>query len=169
MFPIHELGTAVRARRSDMGLSQATLAHLAGLSRTTVNSLEKGSIKDLSLNRASKLLDVLGLSLSVPQVHPRPARSRHTHSSGLDVAARTANVSYKSQVTSDELRDVLVNAEVPPRIFANVRALLEDAPVATLARAVEQLHEESRIERSEVWKNMRALAQQMQVKREIFE
>ncbi len=169
MFSLHELGNAVRPRRSDMGLSQATLAHLAGLSRTTVNSLEKGSIKDLSLHRASKLLDVLGLSLSIPQVHPRPARPAPGRSPALDVAARTANVSYKSQVTSAELRDVLVKADVPPRIFANVRALLEDAPVATLARAVEQLHDELGIDRSEVWKNMRALAQQMQVKREIFE
>ena len=168
MFPMHEIGTAVRTRRSEMGLSQAAVAQLSGLSRSTVNSLESGSIKDLSVNRAAKLLGVLGLSFSMPQAHPR-VKKTPPRSPALEVAARNANVSYKSQVTAAELRAALVKAEVPHRVFANVRALLEDVPVETLAQVVEQIHSEAHVTRSDVWKNMRTLAQQMHVKRDIFE
>ena len=169
MFALHELGAAVRTRRSDMGLSQAVVAELSGLSRSTVNSLENGSIKDLSLNRASKLLDVLGLSLTMAQARPRPKSAAPVRSSPLAIAARGANVRYKSQVTPDELRLALVKAQAPVRVFANVRSLLEDVPVATLAQVVEQIHTETKVARSDVWKNMRQLAHQMKVTRDIFE
>lgn len=168
MFPLHEIGNAVQTRRSEMGLSQAAVAQLSGLSRSTVNSLESGSIKDLSVNRATKLLGVLGLSFSMPQAHPR-VKNSPPRSPALEVAARNANVSYKSQVTAAELCAALVKGEVPHRVFANVRALLEDVPVETLAQVVEQIHSEANLKRSEVWKNMRTLAQQMHVKRDIFE
>jgi transcriptional regulator with XRE-family HTH domain len=152
-----------------MGLSQAALARISGLSRSTVNSLENGSIKDLSVNRAHKLLEVIGLSLHIPEVHPRARRSSPTRSPALDIAARVANVSYKSQVTSGQIRKALLKADVPSAAFANVRALLEEAPVSMLASLVEQLHAESKASRADIWKNMRILAQRMQIQRDIFE
>jgi len=75
MSTIQELGSTVRTRRSDMGLTQTTLAKLSGLSRATVNQVENGTINDLSLTRASKLLGVLGLFITVA-----PPRSRHLNS-----------------------------------------------------------------------------------------
>ena len=65
MTTLHELGNAVHARRSEMGLTQARLAALSGLTRQTVNQVENGTVVDLSLNRASRLAEVLGLSLAV--------------------------------------------------------------------------------------------------------
>ncbi|MCI4430222.1 MAG: helix-turn-helix transcriptional regulator [Burkholderiales bacterium] len=169
MLLLQELGTAVKTRRSDMGLTQAALARISGLSRSTVNSLENGSIRDLSVNRAHKLLEAIGLSLSIPEVRPRIKQSAVARSAALEVAARTANVSYKTQATGEHIRTALLKAEVPSAAFANVRALLEEAPVSMLARVVEQIHAESKTSRADVWKNMRAVAQRMHVQRDIFQ
>lgn len=42
MALLKELGTAVRQRRQEMGLSQQQVADLVELSRATVNELESG-------------------------------------------------------------------------------------------------------------------------------
>jgi DNA-binding XRE family transcriptional regulator len=41
--------TPVRQRRTDMALTQATLAQLSGLSRAAINQIENGAIRDLRL------------------------------------------------------------------------------------------------------------------------
>ena len=168
MLPLQELGNAVRTRRSDMGLSQSAVAELSGLSRSTVSALENGTIHDLSLNRTQRLLEVLGLSLAIPEAHPRAKRAAKPLSPPSELAARTANVSYSSQVTGAEIKDALLKRVVPQHVEANVRSLLEDAPVTMLARLVEQLHGESRADRAVVWGNMRKMARKMHVNRRIF-
>ena len=40
---LHDIGDAVRARRVELGMSQAQLAHLSGLSRQTLVGLENGT------------------------------------------------------------------------------------------------------------------------------
>ena len=65
MFVMTEFSSAVRTRRSDMGLTQTALAGLSGLSRATINQLENGTLQDLSLTRVARLLGVLGLSVHV--------------------------------------------------------------------------------------------------------
>lgn len=168
MLPLQELGNAVRTRRCDMGLSQSALAELSGLSRSTVSALENGTTNDLSLSRSQKLLEVLGLSLSIPEAHPRAKRSTRPPSPAPELAARTANVRYSSQVTGNEIKDALLKLRVPRHAEANVRSLLEDAPVTLLARLVEQIHGESQADRAVVWSNMRKMARKMHVNRPIF-
>jgi transcriptional regulator with XRE-family HTH domain len=58
------LGSQVATRRKALGLTQERLAHMAGLSRRTVQNLESGAINDLSFERVSRLLAVLGLTLT---------------------------------------------------------------------------------------------------------
>lgn len=169
MTPIFELGFAVRARRSDMGLTQASVAVLSGLSRATVNQLEMGTVKDLSLNRAARLLDVLGLSMTIAPPRIGSQTDRPKKSQALDIAARTASVSYKAPVSAQQLRDVLMAAGTRQAdILPHVYALLDEAPVSLLASVVEQLHEESGIERAKVWRQMRDLAHQLKSGREIW-
>ena len=71
MSTIHELGNALRARRTEMGLSQARVAALSGLSRQTVNQIETGAVPDLGLNKAERLASVLGLMLRVTGPAPK--------------------------------------------------------------------------------------------------
>lgn len=65
MYEFAEIGLAVRTRRSDMGLSQARVADLCGLSSVTVDQLENGSIDALNWADAVRLLSVLFPEASV--------------------------------------------------------------------------------------------------------
>lgn len=168
MSAIQELGSNVRTRRSDMGLTQTTLAKLSGLSRATVNQVENGTINDLSLIRASRLLGVLGLSMTITTPRSRHLKSRNAKSSALDLAARTAGVSYRVAMNAEQLRDSLSTGVVSPKFMPHVHTLLEEAPVSLLAAVVEELHEELGVDRTQVWKKMRALAHQFKSSRELW-
>ena len=69
------IGTTISQRRAELGLSQAALAQLAGLSRATVNALERGTVADLSVGRLGRLLQVLGARL---QLAPRARAQQQT-------------------------------------------------------------------------------------------
>jgi len=153
MTTLAELGIAVRTRRADMGLTQAALARLSGLSRATVNQMEAASLADLSLQRVSRLLGVLGLSFTLTGQRPATGKTP-----ALTLAARSASVSYRSSLTADTLRTALLSGEAPAAFRPHLATLLDEATPALLAAVVEQLHEEERVPRAEVWQRMRALA-----------
>lgn len=167
MFPNHELSNAVRTRRSEIGLSQATLAKLAGLSRATVNQIETGTFKDLSLHRAARLLDTLGLSLTVSPAHPK--RGTASSTSPLDIAARSASVSYRRVMRGAQLKAILLTGDLPTRLEPQLNALLEEASVRMLASIVEQIHAEEAVPRAELWARLRELARQLGCVRDLWE
>ncbi|WP_022983007.1 helix-turn-helix domain-containing protein [Ideonella sp. B508-1] len=165
---LHELSQAVRTRRQEMGLSQQALARLAGLSRATIVALEGGTIKDLSITRTAMVLEVLGLGLTVAPAHPRLEPRPTALTPPLELAARTASTSYRGRLTAAELRDVLGTGELPAGLEAYVHALLDEAPMDLLARAVEQMHAEAGLARETVWANMRRLARQLKSRRNLW-
>lgn len=168
MSAILELSSAVRTRRSDMGLTQTALAKLSGLSRATVNQVENGTIHDLSLTRAAKLLATLGLSVTFTVPRPKNALHTRSKSSALDLAARTASVSYRVSITADQLREVLTTDALPRDLLPHIHTLLEEAPVSLLASVVEELHETLGVERVQVWQRMRALARRLKSGRALW-
>lgn len=167
MHARQELSQAVRTRRKEIGLTQKALAALAGLSRSTIVEIEKGTIKDLSLSRTAALLEVLGLGLHITPAHPRleqlaqPARP-------LDSAARTASVSYKAALPPSLLGEAVRTGIVPGGYAPHIGTLLEEAPLSMLAKAVEQVHAESAVPRARLWANMRQMAIELKVLREIW-
>lgn len=167
MAIVQELGLAVKARRSDMGLTQATLARLSGLSRATVNQVENHTLRDLSLNRAARLLGVLGLALTAPVARERAAPL--PKSPALDVAARTASVSYKTVLPAKALRRCIETATLPPGYEPHISTLLDEAPISLLARVVDELHADSGIERAALWRHLREMARQLGCLREIWQ
>lgn len=166
MNALLELGQAVQARRTQMGLTQGALATLAGLSRQTVSQLENGTIKDLSLQRAERLAGVLGLSLQVAQPHGarRGAAPRLTP---LGRAARTASVSYRTPIAPARLRKVLVKGEAAPADVPYLHALLDEAPTSLLASVAEQLQDDAGSS-TVVWSNFRKLAHQVKSRRDLW-
>jgi y4mF family transcriptional regulator len=58
-----DLGQTVRARRRDLGLDQADLADLAGVSLRFVGALEAGK-ETVRLDKVLAVLDALGLQLN---------------------------------------------------------------------------------------------------------
>jgi transcriptional regulator with XRE-family HTH domain len=168
MFAATELAQVVRTRRSDMGLTQAALSRLSGLSRATVNQVENGTVKDLSMTRTARLLEVLGLTLSISPARPRH-RSVSNPTPALVQAARSASVSYRAELPEQALQAVLLTGKVPRPYAPHVHAFLEDASPALLAAVVEQLHEQNGTARADVWARMRAIAQELGSRRDLWQ
>lgn len=60
----NQIGTIVRVRRKELGVTQLHLAELAGVNVNTIYNLERGE-GNLTLNVLSKILDVLGLEIKL--------------------------------------------------------------------------------------------------------
>ena len=60
MTPLEALGAAIRARRNRLGVSQETLAELAGLHRTYIGGIERGerNVAVLNLLRLARALRI---------------------------------------------------------------------------------------------------------------
>jgi transcriptional regulator with XRE-family HTH domain len=168
MYASHELSHSVRTRRQEIGLSQKALAALSGLSRSTISQIEAGTLKDLSLTRTATVLEVLGLGLTIAPAHPR-IRDASAGSKPLDLAARTASVSYAEMLPPDILREALRGGAVAPGFEPHIGTLLEEAPLSMLAKVVEQVHADFDTPRETVWANMRRIATEQKVIREIWD
>ncbi len=75
---IRDIAAAVRGRRQNLGLSQADVARLAGVSRQWVNEFESGK-PTAELRLVIRLLDALRLSLTLDE---REGSSRSSPPSG---------------------------------------------------------------------------------------
>lgn len=123
---IQDLSNQIRRARLERGLTQAQLASSAGLSRETLNLLESGLIRELGIRKVLAVLDKLGLDLTLEQ-GKRPRRPDYVR-----MACTTANVSFKSALTEDELIHALITGKVPAQRSAHIRTLLDEAPSALL-------------------------------------
>ena len=63
-LPRH-LGQAVRKRRLQLGLSQASLAEVAQVSRRLITSLEMGDAEGIAFDKALRILEALGDRVAV--------------------------------------------------------------------------------------------------------
>lgn len=160
---LRELGTAVRRRRQEMGLSQQQLADLVELSRATVNELETGRLKDLSSGRIERLANELGFAVGL--VGARRAKD----SSALDTAARIASVPYATELPASELAESLRQGAVPPAYIPHLRTLLQEAPVAVLAEIVDELERLHGIARADTWRRLRMLASVLKCDRRLWQ
>ena len=118
-----DIGHIVGARRAELGLTQAQLAHLSGLSRQTLVGLENGTLSDLGVNRVGQVLAVLGLDSTAPDTQARRKKR------GLWMAAKTASVSYSRELAPEMLEQALASGEVPPSFAPHLTHLLDEAPV----------------------------------------
>ena len=62
---LEEISELIRTQRKKKKWSQQQLAQLAGLDRTTVGALERDDYSDIGIRKVQRVLEVLGLTLSV--------------------------------------------------------------------------------------------------------
>jgi transcriptional regulator with XRE-family HTH domain len=67
MLGLNSIGSQIARRRKTLKLSQAALAHQAGVSRATLDALENGRAGELGFTKLTKLLAALGLELKLQQ------------------------------------------------------------------------------------------------------
>lgn len=60
-----EIGQQIRRERKKRKLTQAALASLLGMSRTTIGQIEKGTIGDIGVRKLIRILEILDLELRV--------------------------------------------------------------------------------------------------------
>jgi transcriptional regulator with XRE-family HTH domain len=155
-----EIGAAVRARREALGLSQQALARLAGLSRATVNQLERGALRDLGVAKLARMLALLGLALDAKRV-PKPSRA-------LWMAGRTASVSYRRALDADLLARALASGDIPRGLEPHVAALLDEAPLPLVVQAVEEAARQERVPPRRIWRHVARWAAELRSPRRVW-
>jgi transcriptional regulator with XRE-family HTH domain len=60
---LFEIGEHIRQERKKRKLSQAKLAGLLGMSRTTISQIENGTIQDIGIRKIIRILEILDLEL----------------------------------------------------------------------------------------------------------
>ena len=68
-----DFGTAIRARRKELGLTQAALAEFTGFSVSFLSDLENGK-QTAELGKALELVNLLGLDVEFRQRDPSGCR-----------------------------------------------------------------------------------------------
>jgi transcriptional regulator with XRE-family HTH domain len=117
------IGAHLRRARVARGLTQAQLALAAGVTRTTLNQLENGVIKDLGIRKIEALLHHVGLEMIVADAAPQPKSTDF-----LRVASTSASVGFRERLTEKELLRALLTGKVPPGRRPHLRKLLEESP-----------------------------------------
>ncbi len=149
-----DIGLLIQTRREALGLSQARLARLSGLSRATINQLENGSLVDLGTHRLLGLLHLLGMDLTAQTHTPR--------TQALALLSQTASVSYKTALMPDALAQALVSGELPDALLPQVSTLLDEAPLPLIVSGLEEVAQRTHTPPKTLWKNLTAWAQALQ-------
>ena len=143
---LEEIGSEIRRFRRARGLTQLQLATAAHVTRTTLNQLENGLLKDLGIRKVQAILDQVGLVLKVADASVEPKSTDF-----LRLASTSASVSFKDALTEKELLRVLLTGKVPAERRPHIRLLLEEAPrslVEGLAQQVARWARPGKVERN---------------------
>ncbi|HET6587316.1 MAG TPA: helix-turn-helix domain-containing protein [Oleiagrimonas sp.] len=159
MMTLPQIGHAVKTRRLQLGLSQARLARLSGLSRQTLIGLENGTLSDLGVNRTSQVLSVLGLDLPIPVSRTRPKKR------ALWMAAKNAGVSYSRELSPETLGSILASGKVPSAFVPHMAHILDETPVPVVVMAVEEAAHAAHVPSRRVWRNVGKLASTLSMHR----
>ena len=155
-----DLGQLVHVRRQALGLSQARLAAMSGLSRATINQLETGSLVDLGAAKLIGLLNLVGIDLD--------ALARKGHNHALESVSQTASVSYKTQLEPADLAAALVHGALPQRLTPHIATLLDEAPLSLIVAAVEEVASSSSLAPKLLWKHLFQWAKELHSPRAVW-
>jgi len=93
--------------------------------------------------------------------------TRSARRPALDLAAQSASTSYRTDLPPKVLGDALRTGAMPAGFEPHIGALLDEAPMSMLAKAVEQIHADDGMPQDLVWANMRSLASLLKLTREL--
>jgi len=151
---LQDLGVAIRKARDARGLTQLQLATAAGLSRNTLNRLENGVFPDLGLRKAQAILRELDMEFAI-----KPAESHAQKLKFASMASTSANVSFKKELTSEELVHALLTGKATPGKAAHFIVLLEESPSVILKGLVDEVG--ALAKPGKVEKNLKKIAEQV--------
>lgn len=157
---LREVGMHVHEKRKEFGISQAQLAKLAGLSRTTINQLETGVLEDLGYTKLNHVMGLLGMSFD--------ASDRVKKSPALTTAARAASTSYTKLLNAETLKHILQSGVVPEDFKPHVMTLLDETPVPLVLSAIREASVETNTPAKIVMKHVAAMAKSLHAHRAVW-
>jgi transcriptional regulator with XRE-family HTH domain len=155
-----DIGQLVHTRRLELGLSQARLAMMSGLSRATINQLETGALVDLGAAKLISLLDLVGIMLD--------AGAHKGREKALQSVSQSASVSYKTLLDPNVLAAALVDGALPPTMTPHIATLLDEAPLPLIVAAVEEVALSSSKSPKLLWKHLFHWAKALQSPRGVW-
>lgn len=69
---LFEIGQNIREERKKRKLSQAQLANLLGMSRTTISQIENGIVQDIGIRKIIRILEILNLEIKIRRAGSPP-------------------------------------------------------------------------------------------------
>jgi transcriptional regulator with XRE-family HTH domain len=151
-----ELGARIRQARKSRGLTQAVLARRAGVTRETLNQLERGVAKDLGVAKILRLLRAVDLDLLLIEEATRPVTDY------VRLAAMAGSTGFREPLAEEEVVHALLTAKSPPRKRPHLRRLLEDSSPTLIHGLVSQVSQWSTP--AELEENLTVLARTLDVK-----
>ncbi len=140
---VPEIGHRVRQARASRRLTQAQVARISGVTRTTLNQLENGHVADLGIRKVEAILEAVGLRLLVGDAPNVPAGPDY-----LRMASTTASASYATVLSENEVYRTLVTGRVPRGKTAHIRHLLEEAPASLIRGLLRSIGKPGRVEKN---------------------
>lgn len=144
---LQSIGSSVRQARLAKGITQAQLAQLAGLARTTINRVESGLVSDLGIRKVMAILDRLDRALAVV-AKPQRAAPDPVH-----IACVSSSVAFRAPLRADELIRAFATGSAPIAKRPQLRALLDEVPTTVLRQVLARLGPSAKLAR-----NVRKLA-----------
>lgn len=77
------LGAKIRVARKERNLTQAQLAEMVGISRKTLGQIETGTVVDIGIRKVERVLEILGLELTVRPLGAPPTLEELQRENGL--------------------------------------------------------------------------------------
>jgi transcriptional regulator with XRE-family HTH domain len=155
-----QIGSALRGARRTMGLTQAELATKVGLSRTTINQLECGTLSDLGVRKLNEVLACVGLEFDIVPSMPQARRIDRDY---LRLACISANVSFREPISPDTLAKALLSGKAPPDQHPHLRVVFDEVPDPIFDGLIDQVSHWGKPER--IRDNVEAVGQAIHSRR----
>lgn len=62
---LYDIGQQIKLARKQRKMSQADLATMLGMSRTTISQIENGSVQEIGVRKLIRILEIFGLELRI--------------------------------------------------------------------------------------------------------
>ena len=149
---IVEIGQKVAQQRAALGISQERLAKLSDLSRSTIHHLEHGTLHEIGAAKLFKLLSLLDIRLKT--------ESEVTKPHALEMASRSASVSYKTTISPQELAEFLITGEVNSKKLAHITTLIDELPLTLIVMLVKETSKKYDVPPKKIWNQIYSWAAQ---------